>query len=401
MSKTSLRLFTFFLLIGVVGTVAAQKKYDPGVTDTEIKIGQTMPYSGPVSAYGSIGRTQAAYFRKVNDEGGINGRKITLISLDDGYAPPKTIEQVRRLVEEDEVFALFQTLGTASNAAIQKYTNAKKVPNLFVGSVSEKIADPTNYPWTMPWNPPASLDGSVYAKWLLKERPNARTAVLYQNDDMGKDYTRGLKTALGAKAASMVIAEASYETTDATVDSQLISLKASGADTLFVAATPKFAAQAIRKVYDLGWRPTFLITYPGASVETVLKPAGLEKSVGLISAYYGKSDSVTWKGDVGFENYLAFMKKYYPEANPEDGINSYGYAVALTFVEVLKRCGDNLTRENLLRQAASLKDFVNPMLYPGIKLNTSATDYHPIKQMQMARFDGTRWTLFGDVIEAK
>ena len=327
--------------------------------------------------------------------------KITLISLDDGYAPPKTIEQVRRLVEEDEVFALFQTLGTASNAAIQKYTNAKKVPNLFVGSVSEKIADPKNYPWTMPWNPPASLDGSVYGKWLLKERPNGRTAILYQNDDMGKDYTRGLKTALGAKAASMVIAEASYETTDATIDSQIISLKASGADTLFVAATPKFAAQAIRKVYDLGWRPTFLITYPGSSVETVLRPAGLEKSVGLISAYYGKSDSVTWKGDAGFQEYLAFMKKYYPEANPEDGINSYGYAVALTFVEVLRRCGDNLTRENLMRQATGLKDFVNPMLYPGIKLNTSATDYHPIKQMQMARFDGTRWTLFGDVIEAK
>jgi len=224
MFKASLRLFTCFLLIAGVGTVAAQKKYDPGVTDTEIKIGQTMPYSGPVSAFGSIGRTQAAYFRKINDEGGVNGRKITLISLDDGYAPPKTIEQVRRLVEEDEVFALFQTLGTASNAAIQKYTNAKKVPNLFVGSVSEKIADPTNYPWTMPWNPPASLDGSVYGKWLLKERPNARTAILYQNDDMGKDYTRGLKTALGAKAASMVIAEASYETTDATVDSQLIDL---------------------------------------------------------------------------------------------------------------------------------------------------------------------------------
>jgi len=401
MFKASLRLFAFFLLIAGVGTVSAQKKYDPGATDAEIKIGQTMPYSGPVSAFGTIGRTQAAYFRKINDEGGVNGRKIALISLDDSYAPPKTIEQVRRLVEEDQVFALFQTLGTAPNAAIQKYTNAKKVPNLFVGSVSEKIADPKSYPWTMPWNPPASLDGSVYGKWLLKERPNARTAILYQNDDLGKDYTRGLKTALGPNAASMVIAEASYETTDATIDSQIISLKASGADTLFVAATPKFAAQAIRKVYDLGWRPTFLLSYTGASVETVLKPAGLEKSVGLISAYYGKSDSATWKGDAGFEDYLAFMKKYYPEGNPEDGANSYGYAVALTFVEVLRRCGDNLTRDNLMRQATGLKDFVNPMLYPGIKLNTSATDYHPIKQMQMARFDGTRWIVFGDVIDAK
>ena len=401
MFKGTMRLIAFSFLIWAATSVLAQKKYDPGVTDAEIKIGQTMPYSGPVSAFGTIGRTEAAYFRKINDEGGVNGRKITFISLDDGYAPPKTIEQVRRLIEEDEVFALFQTLGTAPNAAIQKYTNAKKVPNIFVGSVSEKIADPKNYPWTVPWNPPASLDGSIYGKWLLKENANAKTALLYQNDDMGKDYTRGLKTALGPRAASMVIAEASYEITDATVDSQIISLKASGADTLFVAATPRFAAQAIRKVYDLGWRPMFLIAYPGTSVETVLKPAGLEKAVGLISAYYGKSDSATWKGDPGFQDYLAFMKKYYPEGNPEDGANSYGYAAAFVFVEVLRRCGDNLTRENLLRQATSLKDFVNPMLYPGIKLNTSATDYHPIKQMQMARFDGTRWTVFGDVIDAK
>jgi len=401
MFNASLRLFAFFLLIGAVATVLADKKYDTGVTDTEIKIGQTMPYSGPVSAFGTIGRAQAAYFRKVNDEGGVNGRKINFISLDDGYLPAKTVEQVRRLIEEDEVFALFHTLGTAPNAAIQKYTNAKKVPNIFVASVSEKIADPKNYPWTVPWNPPASLDGSVYGKWLLKERPNARTAVLYQNDDMGKDYTRGLKAALGAKAGSIVIAEASYEVADPSVDSQIISLKASGADTLFVAATPKFAAQAIRKVYDLGWRPTFLIAYPGTSVETTLKPAGLEKAIGLISAYYGKSDSATWKDDAGFQEYLAFMKKYYPEGNPEDGANSFGYAAALTFVEVLRRCGDNLTRENLLRQATSLTDFLNPMLYPGIKLNTSATDYHPIKQMQMARFNGTRWVVFGDVIDAK
>ena len=395
-------LHTLLLVVGLIGTPAqAQKRYGPGVTDTEIKIGQTIAYSGPVSAYGTIGRTQAAYFKKINEEGGINGRKITFISLDDGYVPAKTVEQVRKLVEEDQVFALFQTIGTASNAAIQKYTNARKIPALFVGSVSEKIADPQNYPWTIPWNPPASLDGSVYGKWLLADKPNAKLAILYQNDDLGKDYTRGLKAALGDKASSMVIAEASYETSDPSVDSQIITLKSSGADTLFAAVTPKFAAQAIRKVYDIGWRPTFLITYTGASVETVLKPAGLEKSVGLISAYYGKSDSVTWKDDVGFQQYLAFMKRYYPEGNPEDGANSYGYTVALTLVEVLKRCGDDLTRENLIRQAASLKDVTNPMLFPGIKLNTGPTDYHPIKQMQMSRFNGTLWVRFGEIIEAR
>ena len=396
------RQIAFALLLGSLATHAiAEKYYDIGVTDTEIKIGQTMPYSGPVSVLGSIGRTQAAYFRKINDEGGVNGRKINLISLDDGYVPAKTVEQVRRLVEQDAVFALFQTLGTAPNAAIQKYTNARKVPAIFVASVSEKIADPKNYPWTIPWNPPASLDGSVYGRWLLKEKPGARLAVLYQNDDLGKDYLRGLKAALADAARSMVIAEASYETSDPTVDSQVISLKASQADTLFVAATPKFAAQAIRKVYDIGWRPTFLIAYPGTSIESVLKPAGLEKSIGLISAYYGKSDSAMWGDDPGFQAYLAFMKAYYPEANPEDGINSYGYAVALTFVEVLRRCGDNLTRENLMRQATSLKGVVNPMLCPGITINTSATDYHPIKQMHMARFNGIRWEPFGEVIEAR
>ncbi len=382
------------------GHAAAEKKYGPGVTDTEIKIGQTIAYSGPVSAYGSIGRTQAAYFRKVNDEGGINGRKINFLSLDDAYTPAKAVEQVRKLIEQEEVFALFQNIGTASNAAIQKYTNSKKVPALFVGSVSEKIADPQNYPWTIPWNPPASLDGGVYGKWLLKVKPNAKMAILYQNDDLGKDYARGLKAALGEQARSMVIAEASYETSDPSIDSQIITLKSSGADTLFAAVTPKFAAQAIRKVYDLGWRPTFMISYTGTSVETALKPAGLEKSIGLISAYYVKADSATWKDDAGFQEYLAFMKKYYPEADAGDGINSYGYTVALTFVEVLKRCGDDLTRENLMRQATSLKQVTNPMLLPGIKLNTSATDYHPIKQMQMLRFDGSRWVRFGEIIDA-
>ena len=393
----------FVLAIALtVGTdvALAEKKYDPGVTDTEIKIGQTVAYSGPVSAWGTIGRTQAAYFRKVNDEGGINGRRVNFVSLDDGYLPAKTVEQVRKLIEQEEVFALFQTIGTAPNAAIQKYTNSRKVPVLFAGSLSDKIADPINYPWTMPWNPPASADGGVYGKWLLKQKPNAKLAILYQNDDLGKDYARGVKSALGEKAPSMVVAEASYETSDPTVDSQIISLKASGADTLLAAVTPKFAAQAIRKVYDIGWRPTFLISYPGSSIETVLKPAGLEKSTGLISAYFGILDLRDRANDPAVQDYLAFMKKYYPEADPNDGINIYGYTVALTFVEILKRCADDLTRANLMRQATSLNGLTNPMLLPGIKLTTSATDYHPIKQLQMMRFDGIRWMPFGEVIDA-
>jgi branched-chain amino acid transport system substrate-binding protein len=400
MLEVVLRRIILLLSLGAAtGTSAwADKRYDPGISDTEIKIGQTVAYSGPVSAYGTIGRTQAAYFRKINDEGGVNGRRINFISLDDAYVPAKTVEQVRKLIEQDEVFALFQPIGSASNAAIQKYTNAKKVPVIFAGAISEKIADPQNYPWTLPWNPPASGDGRVYGKWLLKDKPGAKLAILYQNDDLGKDYTRGLKSALGDKAGTMVVAEASYETSDPTVDSQIITLKASGADTLFAAVTPKFAAQAIRKVYDLGWRPTFLISYTGASVETVLKPAGLDKSIGLISAYYGILDAKDRKDDPVLD-YLAFMQKYYPEADPYDGINLYGYTVALTFVEILRRCGDELTRANLMRQATSLKEVSNPMLLPGIKLNTSPTDYHPIEQMQMMRFDGTRWVGFGALID--
>jgi len=401
MFKSVLARVALALVLALVAhSASAARRYDPGVTDTEIKIGQTVAYSGPVSAYGSIGRTQAAYFRKVNDEGGINGRRINFVSLDDGYLPAKTVEQVRKLIEQEEVFALFQPIGSASNAAIQKYTNAKKVPVIFAGAISEKIADPANYPWTMPWTPPASADGRVFGKWLLKERPNARLAILYQNDDLGKDYARGLKSALGDKAGAMVVGEASYETSDPTVDSQIITLKASGADTLFAAVTPKFAAQAIRKVYDLDWHPTFLISYTGASVETVLKPAGLEKSTGLISAYYGVLDAQYHKDDPAIRDYLAFMAKYYPEADPFDGINIFGYTAALTFVEVLKRCGDDLTRANLMRQATSLKDVTNPMLLPGIKLNTSATDYHPIEQLQLMRFDGVKWVPFGDVIDA-
>jgi len=387
-------LFSALLAAGAM----AEKKYGPGVTDTEIKIGNTAPYSGPVSAYGTIAKAQAAYFRKINEEGGINGRKINFISLDDAYSPPRTMEQVRRLVEQDGVFALFQNIGTAPNAAIQKYTNAKKVPAVFVAAVSEKLADPQNFPWTMPWNAPATLDGKVFAKWVLKEKPAAKIAVLYQNDDLGKDYLRGFKAGLGDKAAAMIIAEASYETSDPTIDSQIIGLKGSGADTLFAAVTPKFSAQAIRKVHDIGWRPTFMVSYTGSSVETVLKPAGLDKAVGIVTAYYTKADTATFKDDPAYQDYLSFMKKYYPAGNADDAGNSYGYAAVLSFVNLLKACGDELTRENLMRQATSLKNAVNPMMLPGITLSTSPTDYHPIEQMQMLRFDGTRWVRFGEVI---
>ena len=395
-----LAIVSLIAFAGVTHTSSAwaDKKYGPGVTDTEIKIGNTAPYSGPVSAFGSIAKTQAAYFKKINDEGGVNGRKINYISLDDAFSPPKTVEQVRKLVEQEEVFALFSNIGTASNLAIQKYTNSKKVPTLFITTVSEKVADPQNYPWTMPWNPPASLEGKVFGNWLLKEKPNAKIAVLYQNDDFGKDYLKGLKNGLGDKAAAMVVAEASYEISDPTVDSQIITLKASGADTLFAAVTSKSSAQSIRKVYDIGWRPTFLLASPGTSVETALKPAGLEKALGLVTAHYFKADSATWKDDPGFLEYWAFMKKYYPEGNADDGIHVYGYAAAWAFVDLLKRCGDDLTRENLMRQATSLKNVANPMLFPGSTLNTSPTDYHPFKQMQMMRFDGTKWVRFGEIL---
>ena len=395
-----LAIVSLIAFAGVAHTSSAwaDKKYGPGVTDTEIKIGNTAPYSGPVSAFGSIAKTQAAYFKKINDEGGVNGRKINFISLDDAYSPPKTVEQVRKLVELEEVFALFQNVGTPPNLAIQKYTNSKKVPALFVVSTAEKIADPQNYPWTMPWSAPASLEGKIFGTWLLKEKSNAKIAVLYQNDDFGKDYLKGLKSGLGDKATAMVVAEASYEVSDPTVDSQIITLKASGADTLLAAVTPKFSAQTIRKVYDIGWRPTFILSNGGASVETSLKPAGLEKAIGLMTAYYGKTDSATWKDDPAYQEYWAFMKKYYPEGNAEDGINTYGYAAAWAFVDLLKRCGDDLTRENLMRQATSLKNVVNPMLFPGITLNTSPTDYHPIEQMQMMRFDGTKWVRFGEIL---
>jgi len=386
-------------LVLIAPSSLAQKKYGPGVTDTEIKIGQTMPYSGPVSAYATIGKAESAYFEKINAEGGINGRKIKLISLDDGFSPPRTIEQIRRLVEQEEVLLLFQTLGTATNTAIHQYVNAKKVPHLFVATGATKWGDPGHFPWTMGWQPAYQTEARIYAKFILNTKPHAKIGVLYENDDFGKDYVKGFRDGLGDKAAEMVVAEESYEVTDPTVDSQIIALKSSGADTFFNSANVKAAAQAIRKTYDIGWRPLHILAVVSASVAAVLTPAGLEKSKDLISVGYLKDPTdPQWKTDPGVREWIDWMKKYFPEGNVADVFNVYGYSAAQTLVQVLRQCGDDLTRENVMRQAANIKDLELPMLLPGIRINTSPTDYYPIEQMQLMRFDGQRWVLFGELI---
>ena len=381
-------------------TAIAQKKYDAGASDTEIRIGQTMPYSGPASAYGTIGKVEAAYFKKINDEGGINGRKINFVSLDDGYSPPKAVEMVRKLVEQDEVLLVFQTLGTAVNTAIQKYLNTKKVPQLFVATGATKWNDPQGNPWTMGWQPNYQTETTIYAKHILKEKPNAKIAVLYQNDDYGKDYLKGLKEGLGDKAAKMIVAEVSYEVSDPTVDSQIVQLQGSGADVFVNITTPKFAAQAIRKAYDIGWKPVHYLNNVSVGVGSVLTPAGLEKSVGLISTAYVKDPTdPQWDNDPGMTEWRAFMKKYYADGSLSDNFNVYGYAAAQTLVQVLKQCGDNLTRDNVMKQAASL-DMTLPMLLPGIKMNTSSSDFAPIQAVQLIRFDGKSWVRFGEVIDS-
>jgi branched-chain amino acid transport system substrate-binding protein len=386
-------------LFGVT-PAAAEKHYGPGVTDTEIKIGQTMPYSGPASSYGTAGKAEAAYFAKINAEGGVNGRKIILISLDDGYSPPRTVEQVRRLVEQEEVLLIFSMLGTPTNAAVQKYLNAKKVPQLFCASGASEFGDARHFPWTMGWRPNYRSEARVYAKYILKARPDARIGVLYQNDDLGRDYLKGLHEGLGEKAGSMIVSEVSYEVTDPTVDSQIVTLQGSGANTLLNFSTPKAAAQAIRKVYDLGWKPLHLLSNVGSSVASVLKPAGLEKSVGLLTAAFLKDPTdKQWLNDSAYREWMAWMKQYYPEGDTTDLYNVYGYGLAQTLVHVLKQSGDDLTRDNIMRQAATLKNLALPMALPGVKLNTAPTDYYPIKQMWMQRFDGKQWVLVGDLIE--
>ncbi|MGB9117303.1 ABC transporter substrate-binding protein [Bradyrhizobium sp.] len=378
----------------------AQKKYDPGATDTEIKIGQTVPFSGPASAYATIGKAQAAYFNMINEQGGVNGRKINLIQYDDAYSPPKAVEQVRKLVESDEVLLTFQIIGTPSNAAVQKYLNAKKVPQLFAATGASKFTDPKNFPWTLGYNPNYFVEGRIYGQYILKQYPNAKVGILYQNDDLGRDYLNGIKAGLGDKAATMVVAEASYEMSDPTIDSQIIKLKSAGADLFFSASTPKFAAQAIKKNAELGWKPVHILDINATSVGAVMQPAGLEASKGVISVNYGKDPlDPTWKDDPGMKKYFDFMAKYFPEGDRNSSFNTYGYSTAQLMVHVLKQCGDDLTRENVLKQATNLKNVQLDLALPGIVGNTTPNDYRVNKQLQMMKFNGERWELFGPILE--
>ena len=387
------------LAVGLAaGAAQAQKMYGPGVTDTEIKIGNTNPYSGPASAYGTIGKGLKAYFDMINAAGGINGRKINFISLDDSYSPPKTVEQTRKLVEQEKVLFLFQALGTPTNSAVHKYMNKKKVPQLFVATGATKWGNPKEFPWTMGWQPNYQTEGRIYAAYILKHVKAPKIAVLYQNDDYGKDYLKGLRDGLGGKA-NLIVMAVSYETSDPTVDSQIVALKNSGANVFVNVTTPKFSAQAIRKAYDIGWRPLQFLNNVSTSVSRVMKPAGMEKSKGIISSSYAKGPTdPQWKNDKGYQDWLAWMKKWYPQGNIGSTFNVYAYNAAQTLVHVLRKAGDNLTRENIMKQAASIKDLELPMLLPGIEINTSATDFRPIEQMQLQKFDGTTWRLFGEII---
>ncbi len=400
-TRVAIASTAFALLAASTTGALAQKKYDIGATDTEIKIGNIMPYSGPASSYSVIGKTEEAYFNKVNAEGGINGRKINFISYDDSFSPPKTVEQARKLVESDEVLLIFGSDGTSPNSAIHKYMNAKKVPQLFVATGATKWNDPKNFPWTMGWQPNYQTEAQIYAKYILKNIPNAKIAVLYQNDDLGKDYLKGLKDGLGPKAASMIVAEESYEITEPTIDSHLLTLKASGADVFLDVTIPKFAAQAIQKAAQVGWKPTHFLSNVSASISSTIKPAGFENAQGIISSIWWKDPTdPQWKDDSDIKAWNAFLDKYYPDANRTDQNVIYGYAAAQTMVEVLKRCGDDLTRANIMKQAASLRDFTVQGLLPGVKMNTSPTDFAPMDQVQLMRLKGDSWERFGDVISS-
>ncbi|WP_027515406.1 ABC transporter substrate-binding protein [Bradyrhizobium sp. WSM1417] len=393
-------LAAFALCTAMSGPALAQKKYDSGASDTEIKIGNIMPYSGPASAYAAIGKAEEAYFNKVNAEGGIGGRKIKFISYDDGYSPPKTVEQARKLVESDGVLLIFGSLGTSTNGAIRKYMNEKKVPQLFVASGASKWNDPKQYPWTMGWQPSYASEARIYAKYIMKEKPDGKIGVLYQNDDFGKDYLKGLKDGLGPKA-SMIVLEDSYDTSEPAIDEHVVKLKASGADIFVSITTPKFAAQAIKKAAEINWHPVHIISNVSASVGGVLEPAGLEISQGILSASYTKDGSdPQWNADDGMKKFYNFLAKYDPKANKLDAGVVFGYAAAQTMVKVLQMCGDDLTRDNVMKQAASLKDFEPDTLLPGIKINTAADNFAPIEQLQMMRFKGKKWELFGDVISS-
>jgi ABC-type branched-subunit amino acid transport system substrate-binding protein len=382
--------------------VAAEKSYGPGVTDSEIKLGQTMPFSGPASALGVTGRTSAAYFKMLNEQGGINGRKVTLISLDDGYSPPKTVEQTRKLVEQEQVLAIAGTVGTPTNASIQRYLNEHKVPQLFIYTGTSRFRDPAGSPWTIPVDLAFPDETRAFAEYVLQVAPDAKIGVLYQNDDYGKDHVNGLRAALGDKADRMIVKAESYEVTDATVDSQVVTLQASGADVLVAAAIPKFTAQMIRKVYNIGWKPLTFIAFPTSSIPLVLQPAGLEKSVGLMTVSFVKfPGDPTWKDDPEMQSYLAFMAKYNSGDNPDDFLAIGGYYGAIATAHVLRQCGDNLSRENVMYQATHLSGLRIPMLLPGITFSTAPDDYRPIKEMQLQRFDGTRWVTVGGLFAAR
>ena len=399
--STTVRAGALAALLGVAlaATGAQAARYDAGASDTEIKIGHINPYSGPASAYGAIGKAIAAYWRMVNDQGGVNGRKINFISVDDGYSPPRTVEQARRLVEQEQVLGIFQSLGTPTNTAIHKYMNVKRVPHLFVATGASKWNQPEKFPWTMGWQPNYQSEAKAYAAYILKNHPNAKIGILYQNDDYGKDYLEGFKEGLGDKADKMIVQALSYEVTDPTVDSQIITLKGSGADLFFNVATPKFAAQAIRKVHAIGWKPVQFLNNVSASINSVLKPAGLEASKDIITAAYVKeANDPQWENDADMKAWREWMAKYNPGVSLDDNFYIYGYSVASTMHEVLKQAGDELTRENLMRQAANLKDYQAPLLLPGITINTSPTDYAPIEAVRLARFDGERYQLFGNVL---
>jgi branched-chain amino acid transport system substrate-binding protein len=389
------------LAIAVASSAHAQKRYDPGATDTEIKIGNIMPYSGPASAYATIGKTEAAYFNKINAEGGINGRKINFISYDDGYSPPKAVEQARKLVESDEVLLIFNPLGTPSNSAIQKYMNTKKVPQIFVSSGAAKWNDPKNFPWTIGWQPSYQVEGRIYGAYILKNYPGKTIGVLYQNDDFGKDYVIGLHEALGAEADKLIVVEASYETTSPTVDSQVVQIKGANPDIFVNIATPKFAAQAIKKVGELAWHPVQFLTNVSVSVGGVMKPAGYENDQGILSAAYLKDPKdPQWKNDPAMNEWRAFMTKWYPEGDQEDASTTFGYGAAKGLEQVLRQCGDNLTRENVMKQAANL-NFEIGVYLPGTKIKTSPTDFAPLEQLQMMRFKGDSWELFGPIMSGE
>jgi branched-chain amino acid transport system substrate-binding protein len=388
------------LTLFAVSTSAAlgQKRYDTGATDTEIKVGNIMPYSGPASAYGVIGKTEEAYFKMINDRGGINGRKINFVTYDDGYSPPKAVEQVRKLVESDEVLLVFNPLGTPSNTAIQKYLNSKKIPQLFVATGATKWNDPKHFPWTMGWQPSYQSEAQIYAKWLMKEKPDAKVAILYQNDDFGKDYVKGTKDGFGAKASSIIMEE-SYEVSEPSIDSHIVKIKAANPDVLLIYTTPKFGAQTIKKTAELGWKPLQIITNVSASVGSVMQPAGFDNAQGVLSAAYAKdATDPQWANDPGMKKWAEFIDKYMPGADKTDSGHVYGYGAAQTLAKVLEMCGDDLTRANVMKQAASLKNFAPDTLLPGVKINTGPTDFAPISSLQLMKFKGEKWELFGDII---